>query len=79
MNSMIRPAGSALCDRQHDTAFWPKQTLEEAKRGHEPNRRRLLCAKQDLRLFADIAREGEKDPFFAFSNACREELQFKRA
>jgi hypothetical protein len=34
---------------------------------------------KDLRLFSDIAREGEMDPLFAFSNACREELQLKRA
>jgi hypothetical protein len=79
MNSMIRPAGSALCDRQHDTAFWPKQTLEEAERVMSQIGAAYFAPNKDLRLFADIAREGEKDPLFAFSNACREELQFKRA
>jgi len=34
---------------------------------------------KDVRLFAEIAPAGELDPLFAFSKACREELQIARS
>lgn len=30
---------------------------------------------KDVRLFVEIAPQGELDPLFAFSKACREELR----
>jgi hypothetical protein len=33
---------------------------------------------KDVRLFADIAQNSELDPLYAFSTACREELQLAR-
>ena len=59
--------------------FGQKQTLEEAERVMSQIGAAYFAPNKDLRLFADIAREGEMDPLFAFSNACREELQLKRA
>jgi hypothetical protein len=59
--------------------FGQKQTLEGTERVMSQIGAAYFAPNKDLRLFADIAQEGEKDPLFAFSNACREELQLKRA
>jgi hypothetical protein len=59
--------------------FGQRRTLEEAERVLNLIGATYFAPNKDLRVFAEIAREGELDPLFAFSNACREELQLARA
>ena len=57
--------------------FLPR-TVEEAERVMNRIGAAYFAPNKELRLFADITREGELDPLCAFSEACREELRRTR-
>jgi hypothetical protein len=54
--------------------FGEPRTLEEAERVVTQIGTAYFAPNKELRLFANMAKESELDLLFAFSNACREEL-----
>ena len=54
--------------------FGEPQTLEEAERVISQIGTTYFAPNKDLRLLADLAKGNELDLLFAFSNACRAEL-----
>ena len=58
--------------------FGQPRTLEEAEKVMQRIGATYFAPNKDVRLFADIAHNGELDPLFAFSDACREELRLAR-
>ena len=58
--------------------FGNPKTLLEAEKVMREIGATYFAPNKDVRLFADIAPAGELDPLFAFSKACRDELQVAR-
>ena len=58
--------------------FGRPRTVEEAERVMNRIGAAYFAPNKELRLFADIAKEGELDPLCSFSDACREELRLAR-
>jgi hypothetical protein len=58
--------------------FGDERTLEEAEKVMRVIGATYFAPNKELRQFADIAREGELDPLYAFSVACRAELKLAR-
>lgn len=58
--------------------FGQPKTLVEAEKVMREIGATYFAPNKDVRLFAEIAPAGELDPLFAFSQACREELQIAR-
>lgn len=58
--------------------FGRARTIEEAEHVMTRIGAAYFAPNKELRLFADIARAGELDPLYAFSQACREELRLVR-
>ena len=54
--------------------FGDPRTLHEAEEVMRQIGATYFAPNKELKLFAEIAPEGELDPLFAFSKACREEL-----
>jgi UTP:GlnB (protein PII) uridylyltransferase len=59
--------------------FGRARTIEEAERVMTRIGATYFAPNKELRLFADIARAGELDPLYDFSQACCEELQLVRS
>jgi hypothetical protein len=59
--------------------FGAPRTLEEAEKVMTLIGATYLAPNKDLELFGRIATAGELDPLYAFSQACRLELQHIRA
>jgi hypothetical protein len=59
--------------------FGEPRTLDEAERVIRQIGATYFAPNKELRLFAEITRQGELDPLYAFSNACRKELRLARA
>ena len=58
--------------------FGQQRTLEEAEGVMHRIGATYFAPNKDVRLFADIVRNGELDPLYGFSSACRTELQLAR-
>jgi hypothetical protein len=58
--------------------FGEPRTLEEAEKVMRQIGATYFAPNKDVRLFAEIAPQGDLDPLFAFSKACREELECGR-
>lgn len=59
--------------------FGQAQTVAEAEQVMNRIGATYFAPNKELRLFADIARGSELDPLYAFSEACRRELQLVRS
>ena len=58
--------------------FGDPRTLLEAEKVMSQIGATYFAPNKDVRMFAEIAPQGELDPLFAFSKACRDELQIAR-
>jgi hypothetical protein len=59
--------------------FGNPATLLEAEKVMTQIGATYFAPNKDVRLFAEIAPAGDLDPLFAFSKACRDELQIARS
>jgi hypothetical protein len=59
--------------------FGDPRTLLEAEKVMSQIGATYFAPNKDVRMFAEIAPQGELDPLFAFSKACRDELQIARS
>jgi len=58
--------------------FGDPRTLLEAEKVMSQIGATYFAPNKDVRMFAEIAPQGELDPLFAFSKACRDELHIAR-
>jgi hypothetical protein len=59
--------------------FGDSNTLLEAEKVMSEIGATYFAPNKDVRLFAEISPQGELDPLFAFSKACRDELRIARS